>query len=379
MIVQKTYKVRLYPNKSQEAELVRVLGACRFVWNHFLDKRKLYYAETKKSMSYSMVSLELTKLRRDTGWLRDVNSIALQQSLRRLETAYSRFFKKIGGLPRFKTKKEASQSFVARYCRISNRRLQIYKGLSVRFRGTAPPQMSELRSVSICRRSGVWYASISCKEDVVTKKKTGKPLGVDLGLSHLAITSTGKKYERSKPYQDSLMILRNLQRTLSRKKLGSKRREGAKVAVVRLHEKVRNRRMNHLHQTTHRITSKNHALIVCEDLSMKNMIRNTRLSKAIQDTGWGEFVRQLEYKQLWRGGELIKIDRFFPSSKTCSSCGFVAEKLPLDVRSWQCPQCKRKHDRDINAAKAILQEGLRNSRNAEGNKTVRKGGAPIEA
>lgn len=186
----------------------------------------------------------------------------------------------------------------------------------------------------------------------------------------MAITSKGKKYDNLKPKKSLQKKLKLLQQSLCRKQKGGRNRGKAKLLVAKLHKKISNQRTNHLHQTSHRITSDNQAVIVCEDLAVSNMMKNHRLAESIGESGWAEFVRQLEYKQNWRGGKLEKIDRFFPSSKMCSSCKNIVESLPLSIREWECPSCETKHDRDVNAAKNILAIWLSNSQGVKSTESI---------
>ena len=371
MQVHKLYKVRLYPNKEQEKRLSETIDACRFVWNYYLAKRKEEYLRNGKSFSYLECSRDLTLLKKkeEYEWLSDVQAFPLQNSLRNLEKAYKRFFTKVSKYPTFKSKNDTIKSFgKPKDWKLVVNKIQLEKNLVIRYRGKIKNDDSILKSINIINEHKKWFAVVVAIENLSNDKKTGNSIGIDIGLTHLAITSEGKKYKNLKAFKDNEKELAEAQQKLSLKIRGSENRKKQKVVVSRIHEKIRNQRLNHLHQTSHRITSENQALIACEDLSVKNMLKNRKLSKAISDAGWSEFVRQLEYKQIWRGGEFIKIDKFFPSSKTCSNCHYVVEKLPLNIREWECQNCGTKHDRDVNAAKVILQQGLRNSLNVSKHK-----------
>src|SRR3990167_939792 len=351
MQVIKGYKVRIYPNKTQEQILLQTIGACRFVYNHFLEEKKNHYLERKKSLSYGATSKQLTQLRKETDWLSEIQFQPLQQSLRALDVSYSRFFRKQARFPRFKSKKDAKQSFrKVTGWKINGNKISIMDGVSVRFRGTFPQQREGTLTV-LRDTDGKWYGSTTAKMEVKTPKRYVKPIGVDLGLIHLAITSNGEKYENL-----SVLNTKKEQQSLSRKKKGSKGREKARSLLSRKHKKTANIRSNHLHHTSKAITSKSHVAIVVEDLAVKNMVKNHHLARAIVNASWGEFLRQLKYKQEWRGGKFIVIDRYFPSSRTCSKCHFVLPVLPLSIREWTCPRCETKHDRDINAAKMLLKQ-----------------------
>lgn len=358
MEVKKTYKIRLYPNKEQEAELLRVLNGCRYIWNYFLADRKNFYLKNKQTKSYAVMARELTQLRKGTEWLSVVNSEALQQQLRILDRAYNRFFRKLAKLPKFKSKKDTSQSFIARWYRIDGNKIQIYRGLSVKFRGTPPLNPVDFCSATIKLENGKWYANMVVLEKVVLPKKYKAPIGIDLGLNQLAITSNGKKYDNPKPRKKLQKRIKLLSQSLAKKVKGSNRRQKAKLELVRVHERIRNQRLDYLHKISSSIVSENQALIAIEDLSVANMMKNHKLAGSFADTGIKNFITMLEYKQLWKGGLFVKIGKFFPSSKTCHKCQYVAESMPLTRREWQCLNCKTKHDRDINAAKVILQQGL---------------------
>jgi putative transposase len=356
--VQKAYKFRIYPNKTQQHDLWRIIGACRWIYNHFLDESKAYYLEHQKTIPYKEMSASMTKLRKEVDWLTEVQHQPLQQSIRGLDTAYSKFFRKEARFPRFKSRKDSRQSFrkVIRW-NMKDKSLSIQSDIRVRTQGKLPPTDSHLGTLCIsATKTGKWYASITALEYVDLPVIASAPIGIDLGLTHTAITSDGQKFDNLTLAKRQTKRLKYLQQSLSRKQKGSHRREKAKLELTRLHEKIANRRMNHLHQISSAITSKNHALIAVEDLAVVNMLKNHRLARSISDVSWGELVRQLGYKQQWRGGQFVKIHRFFPSSKTCSECHFVLDKLPLSVREWECPRCYTRHDRDINAAKMILKQ-----------------------
>lgn len=378
MIVNKSYKVRLYPNKRQEQMLVSIVGSCRYVWNHFLEQRKNYYLENKKNLPYAVMARDLTKFRKSTDWLSTVQSEPLQQSLRRLDKAYNSFFRKQNQFPRFKSKKDSKQSFQKHQdWRVLGQKIQIQKDLIVKFRGEISDK-ADLGTIVVSKHStGKWFATITAKVEMKTPKKYTKPIGIDVGLETLATLSTGKKYKNIQPQKTLQGRLTSLSRSLARKVIGSNRRERARIEVAKIYEKIRNIRQNHIHQITHNIVSKNHATIAVEDLNVSGMMRNRHLARSLADASMRELLRQVQYKQEWRGGKFIKIDRFFPSSKTCSSCNFVVDKLPLSVRSWKCPKCSKRHDRDFNAAKVILAQGLAHSPRGESEKVAVRRGLPV--
>lgn len=366
MKINRAYKIRLYPNKEQEQKMLKILGCCRFIYNYYLDKRIQHYAETKKSLSYAELARDLTKFRYTINWLSDTQAEPLQQSLRRLETSYKRFFTKVSKFPKFKSKKDTRQSFQKHAdWKIIDNKLQIQKDLIIKFRGNMP-KLTKLGTLVVSRHSsGKWFATTTAKIEVKTPETYTKPIGIDVGLETLMTLSTGQKYANIQPQKTLQARLTKAQRDLARKQKGSKRREKARQEVARVHEKIRNIRENHLHQITSKIVSKNHAIIAIENLNVKGMMKNRHLSRSLGDASFGELFRQLKYKQAWKGGKLIEVGRFFPSSKTCSFCEFVVETLPLSVRKWACEKCGTKHDRDINAAKNILAEALKHNERGE--------------
>ena len=351
MQIIRGYKVRIYPNKSQQQTLVQTIGACRWVYNHFLEEKKRHYLENKKSLSYGATSKQLTALRKETDWLSDIQFQPLQQSLRNLDVSYGRFFRKQARFPQFKSKKDTRQSFrKVTGWKINNNKISVMNGVEVKFRGTFPDQPKGTLTISKTP-TGKWHASTIAAIEIKQPKQYRKPIGIDLGITDLAITNKGKKYPNI-----HIGNTKKEQQGFSRKQKGSNRRAKVKVVLARKYEKIANRRSNHLHCISKTITSKNHAAIVVEDLAVKNMMSNHKLARSIANASWGEFLRQLKYKQEWRGGKFIVINRFFPSSKTCSKCHFIMQILPLSIREWMCPRCETKHDRDINAAKMLLQQ-----------------------
>ncbi len=357
MNIHKAYKIRLYPNKSQERVLLSKIGATRFVFNYFLDAKISYYKEYGKTLSPLLISKDLTQMRH-VMWLSEHSKTELQQSLRRLDTSYTKFFSKKSQFPKFKSRKDNRQSFQKhRDWRIVGNRLHLQRYFSIKFRGFVDPE-AQLGTLTVVYEAGKWYASMVAKIDIKLPTKHTKPIGFDLGLTTLLTSSTGQKYENIQPQKTNQKRLTRASRVLSRKQMGSNRRAKAKLQLTRTHQKIANIRKNHLHQISSAITAKNHSLIAVEDLNVKGMVKNRNLARAISDAGWSELVRQIEYKQLWKGGEVVKIDRFFPSSKLCNVCDFISETMPLSVRKWKCGGCNTVHDRDVNAAKNILKEAL---------------------
>lgn len=359
MLVHKAYKVRLYPNKAQEAELLHILSACRWIWNYFLEKRNAHYFETKTSLKYLGMAKELTKLRATQPELQGVHSAPAHQSLRRLESTYSRFFRKLGGLPRFKTEFDIKQSFQKnKDWKIVGDKIKIQDSLVIKTRGNLPGNVEKIGTLIVGYTAGRWYASITTKEAIKPHKRHTKAIGIDVGLTNLAVSSDGRKFPTLKPGYSLHHRMRILQQKMARQEMGSNRREETRKKIAKLYHKMANIRENHLHQTSHAILEKRPSMIAIESLNVLGMMKNRHLSRSLADVSLGELHRQLKYKQIWNGGKVVEIDTFFPSTKTCSECGVINEKMTLATRNWTCLGCGAEHDRDINAAKNILRQGL---------------------
>lgn len=351
------YKVKLYPNKTQQKRLVETMGACRFVYNHFLAEKQRLYKEQGKNLTLSEMSKRLTILRRETDWLAEIQIRPLQQSLRALNVAYGKFFRKEAGFPAFK-KKRGKNSFRKIYgWVIDGKKITIERGLSVSFRGRFPEKAWGTLTIS---RDGTGNFWASCSVPVARKESKLKKsvIGLDFGIETLVATSDGEKYKNLRSLEKTLGQIKSASRSLSKKQKGSVRREKARLKLARLYQKLRNRRDNYLHHVSKAIVDKNHVIIAAEDLNTAGMMKNRKLSRAIGDASWSELTRQLTYKQVWRGGRVVKVGRYFPSSKTCSKCSFVVDTLPLQIRSWKCEKCGTEHDRDINAAKNVQQAAV---------------------
>ena len=358
--VPRAYKYRFYPTSSQEEQFAKTFGCCRFVFNHFLNLRVQTWQKEKRSLSYTDCSALLPKLKTQYDWLKEVSSVSLQQSLRHLETAYRNFFKKCTRFPKFKSKHQRqSASYMRNAFTYENGEITLAKHkepLSIRwsrhFQGTPT-------SLTITRDScGHYFASILVEETVPKLPLVKSTIGIDLGLIHEIKDHAGHAIARPGFFEKGLVRLKRLQRRLSRKVKGSKNRQKARRQVARQHNRIRRRRIDFLHKTSWELVRENQT-IVTEDLAVKKMIQSKRLSRHIADAAWGTLLRFLEYKCQWYGRTLVRVARSFPSSKLCSSCGFKLDQLPLSQRSWSCPCCQNQHDRDTNAARNILQEGLR--------------------
>lgn len=359
--ILKAYKFEIRPDKEQKILLSKHFGCTRFIYNYFLNHRKQQYISLGKSDSYYGQNKLLTDLKRQEGfeWLNEVNSQSLQEALRNLEKAYTNFFSKRAEFPKFKSKKKNKNSFTAHQnVKLLGDRIKIPK-----FKKPIKIIMhrevkGEVKSATFSLTStGRYYVSILVEQEHNVQKHTGKTCGIDLGLKDLVITSDSQRYKNPKHTKKYEIELAKAQRRLARKKKGSKGRERQRLVVAKIHEKIRNVRQDNLHKISRELVN-NYDVICVEDLNIKGMVKNKKLAKHISDASWGEFVRMLEYKCEWDNKQLIRIGRFFPSSKTCSECGWINQNLTLSDRNWQCAN-GHVLDRDVNAANNIMKEGLR--------------------
>ena len=354
------FKFRFSPTSAQRLELAKTFGCTRFVYNWALALRTNSYYQENKPLSYTDTSNGLTKLKKDPdkSWLKDVSSVPLQQGLRHLNTAFNNFFAGRSKYPRFKKKAHRQSATYARNAFTwQDGKLTLAKmkqPLKIRWSRYFSGQP---KSVTISKDpSNRYFVSFLVDEELEQFPPATASVGIDLGVKDVMVTSTGFASGNPKHYQKYQARLKFLQHRLARKKKGSHNRDKARLKVAKLHAKIADCRKDFLHKLTTQLVAENQSLYV-ETLAVKNMMANNILAQAIADCGWGEALRQLEYKCLWHGRKIGAIDRWFPSSKRCFPCGHVLDKLPLEMRQWTCPSCKSRNLRDINAAKNILAVG----------------------
>ena len=368
--MKKAHKIRIYPNKRQEVQFQKTFGCVRFYWNFLLDQRITNYKMKKENPDYQEDKTTYANLKKmeEYVWLKEVEAQPLSQVNMDLNKAYKNTFKSSFGFPKFKSKKYSKKSYrTAMGIKVNNKYFYISKvgwvkmAETLRFNG-------KLMNVTISQsKSGKYFATFLVDTENFTKEPVGKSIGLDMGLTHFCTTSTGEKIDNMKFYRSQEKRLVTEQRKLSRRLEVAKKHhrklddcknyQKQKLKVARIHEKIYNQRNDFLHKLSSKLTDENQ-IICIEDLNVKGMVKNHKLAKSITDVSWSEFVRQLDYKSTWKGRTLIKVDRFFPSSQVCSSCGHNDGKKELNIREWTCSQCGTTHDRDINASINIRTEGF---------------------
>jgi len=356
----RAYKYRFYPTFKQKELLLQTFGCIRVVYNKSLHVRQEAYINDNIKIGYHETSSLLTEWKQleEYKWLNDVSSIPLQQSLRHVQKAFTNFFAGRAKYPNFKKKSSfQSAEFTKSAFRWDGKNLFLAKTkdpLNIRWSRYFSGDPS---TVTISKDSANrYFVSILVKEEIPYLDKSENSIGIDVGLKSLVTLSTGETIKGINSFRTNETKLAKLQRKLSSKRIGSNNRDKARLKVARLHAKIADTRRDFNHKLSTRLIRENQTIAV-ETLSVKNMMKNSKLSKAIADASWGQLLGFLKYKAEWYGRELIEIDRWFPSSKRCSSCGYTLDNLPLSVRSWTCPECRTLHDRDVNAACNILAVG----------------------
>ncbi|MFF4803012.1 RNA-guided endonuclease InsQ/TnpB family protein [Streptomyces sp. NPDC001351] len=362
--VKRAFRYRFYPTGEQAAELSRTFGCVRLVYNKALEERtRAWYGEQRR-ISYVQSSAALTQWKKteELAFLTEVSSVPLQQALRHLQTAFAHFFAKRAKYPRFKSRKKSRAS--AEYTRSAftwrEGKLTLAKmAQPLDIRWSRPlPQGAVPTTVTVSRdAAGRWFVSLLCEDTITPALATTNTVGLDAGITSLVTLSTGEKITNPRHERQDRARLTRAQRELSRKVKGSANRAKARRKVARIHARIADRRRDFLHKLTSRLVHENQVVVI-EDLTVRNLLKNGRLARAISDAAWTDLRSMLEYKCVWYGRDLVVIDRFFPSSKLCGACGTVGGKLPLNVREWTCEHCGVVHDRDVNAARNILAAGL---------------------
>ena len=378
----RSIKVRLYPNKAQEQELNKVLGAYRFVYNHMLDKKKTAYETDKTNLSkFDLIEYFHNTLRKDEqyAWLKEQNTHVMDQAIKQMVGAYQMFFKQHNGFPKFKSKKDKQSALFPRLA-ISKRNTFETKHITLitslknlRFRCSdlyhkrLQKYKDNIRSATLSKtKSGNFFLSILVdipEAEFVKFEKTNKQVGIDLGVKDFVITSDGFVFENRHFFKKEEKKIARLQRKLSRKVKGSNNRNKQRIRLAKVYERLSNKKENYIHFVVNEIL-KSYDMVFMEDLNVQGIIKNHSLAKAIQEVGFYRFKEILQSKALVNGKQVVFVDRFYPSSKICSCCGYKKRDLKLRDRFWTCPECGEHHDRDINASKNILLEGQRKLRDS---------------
>lgn len=357
MKIHKAFKFRIYPYQEQTHALAIQFGHARFVYNHYRAAREGYYQDTGEGLTYNDCALDLAHLKSESeyAWLKEADSQVLQQALRNLDTAYQNFFKGRAGYPRFKGKHAGQSIRYPQRFKLSDKHIYLPKVGWVKATFHRPVK-GEIKHVTVSKtKSGKYFVSILCEVEIPEVEPKPEAIGIDLGLTTFATFSNGEKVVNPKHLYRSERRLKLEQRRLSRKVKGSNSGHKARHRVAIRYERIAIQRKDFHHKLSRRLVDK-YGCISFESLNVSGMLKNHYLAKAIADAGWSQFVALTEYKALWAGGTILRVDRFFPSSKICSDCGEKNQSLTLNIRQWLCISCGSVHDRDENAAVNILNQ-----------------------
>ena len=362
--ITKAFKYRIYPTDEQVVLLAKSFGCVRYIYNHFLDFKKTEYENSKKDYGvYDLMKL-IVPLKEELGWLKEPDSCALQNSIKDLNSAFKNFFKG-AGYPKFKSKHKSRNSYRTNFSynniELLDSSIKLPKLGKVKIKDrTYRPRTGRILNATVFKtKTGKYFVSV-CFTDIVTEPlpKTGKKVGIDLGISKFITTSDMYEVLNPKYLETEMAKLKKLHKSLSRKSNGNKNKEKARLKLARCYEKITNQRKDFLNKLSKMLVEE-YDLIVVEDLKIENLLKNHSLAQSISSVSWGSFVRMLQYKAEWYGKRVVKVDTFFPSSQLCNSCGCKNKDVKnLKIREWECPVCGSHNHRDLNAAKNILNKGL---------------------